>query len=212
MMMNRSANSDGSPVTGAGVIGHHWVPFFLEGAVLVALGLLAVVIPSIASSAATNALGWVFLISGAVGFATTHWTRHLPGYWWSLVSALLGLLVGALLILQQTSDLYRGLYIGWPIERIAPLALVLVVFFAIEGMASIMYALSHRSAYSKRWAWMLASGIIDLILAIVVVLGIAGTAAWAVGLLVGVNMVFGGIALIGMALHARVEGTGVEGS
>jgi uncharacterized membrane protein HdeD (DUF308 family) len=211
-MRKRSASGVGSPDPEGGAIGHHWIPFFLEGAVLVALGLLAVVIPSIASSTATNAFGWLFFVSGAVGLATTHWTRHVPGYWWSLVSALLGLLVGALLILQQTSDLYRGLYIGWPIERIAPLTLVLVVFFAIEGMASIMYALSHRSVYSKRWAWMLASGIIDLILAIVVVLGIAGTAAWAVGLLVGVNMVFGGIALIGMALHARAEGTGVEGS
>jgi uncharacterized membrane protein HdeD (DUF308 family) len=171
-----------------------------------------VALPSITASAATQTLGWLFFVSGAVGLATTHWTRHLPGYWWSLVSALLGLLVGALLLSQQTGDLYRGLYIGWPIERIAPLTLVLVVFFVIEGIASIMYALSHRRIDSKRWVWMLASGIIDLALATFVVLGMAGTAEWAVGLLVGVNMVFGGVSLIAMALHARFEDIHVNGS
>ena len=50
---------------------------------------------------------------------------------------------------------------------------------------------------------MLISGIIDLILAAIIFAGLPGTAAWALGLLVGINMVFGGAALIGMALAAR---------
>src|SRR4030088_2667671 len=50
---------------------------------------------------------------------------------------------------------------------------------------------------------MLASGIIDLILATIILAGLPGTAAWAIGLLVGINMVFGGSALIAMELHAR---------
>lgn len=208
--MNRSAR--GIIGTNGNAIGRHWILFFLEGIILAGLGLLAAAIPLVATSAAPNAIGWLFFVSGAVGLATTHWTRHLPGYWWSLVSALLGLLVGALLLSQQTDDLYRGLYVGWPIERIAPLTLVLIVFFAIEGIVSIMYALSHRSPYSGRWTWMLASGIIDLVLATIVVLGIAGTAAWTVGLLVGINMIFGGVSLMAMALHARVEYSGADGS
>jgi uncharacterized membrane protein HdeD (DUF308 family) len=50
---------------------------------------------------------------------------------------------------------------------------------------------------------MLASGIIDLILAAIIFAGLPRTAAWAIGLLVGINMVFGASALIAMALHAR---------
>ena len=50
---------------------------------------------------------------------------------------------------------------------------------------------------------MLASGIIDLVLATMIFAGLPSTAAWAIGLLVGINMVFGGSALIAMALHAR---------
>ena len=50
---------------------------------------------------------------------------------------------------------------------------------------------------------MLVSGIIDLILAALIWSGLPGTAAWALGLLVGINMLFGGTSMIAIALHAR---------
>jgi uncharacterized membrane protein HdeD (DUF308 family) len=50
---------------------------------------------------------------------------------------------------------------------------------------------------------MLASGVVDLILSALIFAGLPSTAAWAIGLLVGINLVFGGAALVGMALHAR---------
>ena len=91
----------------------------------------------------------------------------------------------------------------WPLSGVLSLTLVLIVFFVIEGVASIMFALEHKRELSGRWGWMLASGIVDLILAAIILAGLPGTAAWAIGLLVGINMVFGGSALIAMALHAR---------
>jgi uncharacterized membrane protein HdeD (DUF308 family) len=66
-----------------------------------------------------------------------------------------------------------------------------------------MFALEHKRELSGRWGWMLMSGIIDLVLAALVFAGLPSTAAWAIGLLVGINMVFGGSALIAMAQHAR---------
>jgi uncharacterized membrane protein HdeD (DUF308 family) len=82
--------------------------------------------------------------------------------------------------------------------------LVLIVFFVVEGAATIMYALEHRRELSGRWEWMLVSGIIDLVLAGIIFAGLPGTAEWALGLLVGINMVFGGMALVAIALHARL--------
>jgi len=79
----------------------------------------------------------------------------------------------------------------------------LTLFLLFEGIASIMLALSHRHGFSARWGLMLVSGIVDLVLAGIIFLGLPGTAAWAIGLLVGINLVFGGSALISMALHAR---------
>ena len=60
-----------------------------------------------------------------------------------------------------------------------------------------------RRNENPEWGWMLVSGIIDLVLAAFIFAGLPSTAAWAIGLLVGINMVFGGSALIAMALHAR---------
>jgi uncharacterized membrane protein HdeD (DUF308 family) len=168
----------------------HWVLFLIEGIILVILGLAAIAIPRIATLAAEILFGWLFLISGIVGLVTTFWMRQAPGFWWSLVSAILGIGAGIVLLL-------------WPLSGVVSLTLVLIMFFVIEGVASIMYALNHRREQSGRWGWMLVSGIIDLILAAMIFAGLPGTAAWALGLLVGINMLFGGSALIAMALHAR---------
>jgi len=168
----------------------HWKLFITEGVVLLVLGLAAIVVPPIASLAVAIFLGWLFLVSGMVGLLTTYWMRHAPGFWWSLLSAVLALVVGVVLI-------------GWPIGGVLSLTLVLITFFLIEGIASIMYALEHRRQLPDRWGWMLASGIVDLVLAALIFIGLPATAAWAIGLLVGINMVFGGVALIAMAMTAR---------
>jgi len=168
----------------------HWVLFLIEGIVLVVLGLIAIVLPPIATLAVEILVGWLFLISGILGLITTFWMRGAPGFWWSLLSAVLGIGAGIVLL-------------AWPLSGVLSLTLILIVFFTIEGIASIMYALEHKRELSGRWGWMLASGVIDLILAAIILIGLPGTAAWAIGLLVGINMIFGGSALIAMALHAR---------
>jgi uncharacterized membrane protein HdeD (DUF308 family) len=168
----------------------HWAMFLIEGIVLLVLGLFAIVIPQIATLAVAILIGWLFLISGIVGLIGTFMMRQAPGFWWSLVSAVLGLAAGLVLL-------------AYPVSGAVSLTLVLIVFFVVEGVATIMFALDHRMQLSGRWGWMLASGIVDLILAVVIFAGLPDTAAWAIGLLVGINMVFGGAALIAMALHAR---------
>jgi uncharacterized membrane protein HdeD (DUF308 family) len=168
----------------------HWVLFLVEGVVLLVLGATAVVLPPIATLAVTILLGWLFMVSGVIGIITTIWMRHAPGFWWSLLSAVLGIAVGAMLLAS-------------PLVGAFSLTLVLITFFIVEGVASIMFAFDHRRELSGQWGWMLMSGIIDLALALMIFAGLPSTAAWAVGLLVGINMIFGGAAMIAMALHAR---------
>jgi uncharacterized membrane protein HdeD (DUF308 family) len=174
----------------AGAVRRHWGLFLFEGIVLVILGLLAVLAPVIASVAATIFFGWLLLISGIVGLVTTFRARQAPGFWWSLLSAIVGIVAGVLLL-------------GWPLLGTLSLTAVLIAFLFVEGVISIMYALEHRNALSGRWGWMLASGIVDVILGVILFAGLPGTALWALGLLVGINLLFGGWALIMMALHAR---------
>ena len=168
----------------------HWKMYLAEGVVLILLGGIAIVIPPLATLAVTIVLGWLFLISGLIGLVTSFWMRHAPGFLWSLVSAALGIVVGALLL-------------GSPVSGAFSLTLVLIAFFVIEGVVTIMFALDHKRELSGRWGWMLVSGIVDLLLSVMIFTGLPSTATWAIGLLVGINMIFGGAALIGMALHAR---------
>jgi len=168
----------------------HWRLLLTEGIILVVLGAAAILVPPLATITYTILIGWVFLISGAVGLVTTFWMRHAPGFWWSLLSALIAIVAGVVLL-------------GWPLTGALSLTLVLTAFFIVEGIASIMYAIEHRNQLTGRWGWMLLSGIVDLVLAAIILAGLPGTAAWAIGLLVGINMLFGGVAMIGMALAAR---------
>jgi uncharacterized membrane protein HdeD (DUF308 family) len=168
----------------------HWKFYLIEGIILVALGAAAVMVPQVATVAVTILLGWVFLISGIVGLFTTFWMRGVPGFWWSLLSAVLAIAVGVML----------GV---WPIRGAFSLTFVLIVFFFAEGIASIMFALEHKRDLPEAWGWMFVSGLVDLILGGIIVAGLPGAAEWAIGLLVGINMIFGGVALIAMALQAR---------
>jgi uncharacterized membrane protein HdeD (DUF308 family) len=174
----------------ANALHQHWKLYLAEGVVLVVLGLIAIVIPPLATLTVTILFGWLFLVSGVMGLVTTFWMRNAPGFWWSLISAALGVLVGGMLLARPVSGAFS-------------LTIVLVAFFMIEGIVSIMFALDHKRELSGRWGWMLVSGVIDLVLGAMIFAGLPSTAAWAIGLLVGINMVFGGSALIGMALHAK---------
>lgn len=190
MTMNRPTDEAGMERAVAGAIHAHWMLFLIEGIMLVILGAGAVILPVVATFAFTLVIGWLFLISGGVGLVTTFWMRNAPGFWWALLSAIVGIAAGIVLI-------------RWPLNGTLSLTLVLIVFFVAEGIATIMYAIDHRNQLSGRWVWMLASGIVDLILAGIIFAGLPESATWALGLLVGINLLFGGTAMIGMALAAR---------
>jgi len=186
--------------------------FLVEGTILIVLGCCAVILPSITSSTTTLLIGWVFLVSGIVGLVPMFLAETYPGFWWSLVSALLAILVGVMLITNHSQDLYGGL-IGWPFQLAAlgPTRKLIVLFFLIEGGASIMFAFEHRRQFTARWAWMFLSGIVDLILGAILILDLPGTSEWTMGLLIGINMILGGLALIAMGRgHARVSTVGTS--
>ena len=64
-------------------------------------------------------------------------------------------------------------------------------------------SLEHRRELSGRWQWMMLGGVMDLVLAAIIIEGPPGTLTWALGLLVGIDLLWGGMSLIAMAMHAR---------
>ena len=172
----------------------HWKAFLFEGILLAVLGIAALILPPLASLAITIFLGWMFLISGIGGLIVTYWARSTPGFWWSLISAALAVFAGMLLLAR-------------PMQAVLTLTIVLGAYFLAEGVATIMYALEHRRELSGRWSWLLISGLVDIAISFMVITGLPSTAEWAIGVLVGINLLFGGATLIGMALAARNSNT-----
>lgn len=168
----------------------HWKAFLFEGILLAVLGVAALILPPLASLAIAIFLGWMFLVSGIGGLIVTYWARSTPGFWWSLVSAALAVLAGMLLLAR-------------PMQAVLTLTIVLGAYFLAEGVATIMYALEHRREPSSRWSWLLISGLVDIAISFLVITGLPSSAEWAIGILVGINLLFGGATLIGMALAAR---------
>ena len=166
----------------------HWVLFLVEGIVLVILGLLAIVVPQIASLAVTLLVGWLFLISGGVGLVTTFMARAAPGFWWALLSAVLGIAAGLVLLV-------------WPIGGVVTLTLLLIVFFMVEGISKVIFALTIRPL--PNWGWVLASGVVGILLAFYLWANIPLTAAWLIGILLGIELICEGVALGSLAWQAR---------
>ena len=187
--LQSSANSDVSSSL-AKALRDHWGVFLAEGIILILLGLAAIVVPPIAGLAATIFLGWLFLMAGVIGLLTTFRARHAPGFNWSLLSALAALIAGAVLLWN-------------PLQSLATLTYVLIAFFIIDGILIIILSLIHRRELSGKWEWMMVNGVIDLILAAIIISGLPGTLVWALGLLVGIDLVFGGMALVAIALEAH---------
>ncbi|MGH8336404.1 MAG: HdeD family acid-resistance protein, partial [Gammaproteobacteria bacterium] len=116
----------------------HWRLFLTEGIVLLILGALSIVLPQVATIAVEVLIGWLLLVSGIVGLITTLRMRSAPGFWWSLISAVLGIVAGIVLL-------------RWPLSGTVSLTLILTLFLAIEGIVSIMFALDHKRELSGRW-------------------------------------------------------------
>jgi uncharacterized membrane protein HdeD (DUF308 family) len=173
----------------ADAIHAHWKFFLAEGIIMLVLGLVAIAVPEIASLAIAILIGWLFFIGGI--FRTLSVLRHrgTPGFVWSLLTAVLAIVLGLVLLLR-------------PMAGVLTLTVALIIFFVIEGIAAILLAVEHRR-HLPSWGWVLLSGLVDLLLAFLIWDGWPSSAGWAIGLLVGINMVFVGVSMIMTAIAAR---------
>jgi len=173
-----------------GSIRAHWWVFLIEGIVLILLGIGAILIPVIASLTVAIFLGWLFLIGGIAGGATALSRPKAPGFWWAILSAVVTIIAGMLLI-------------GWPFTGVLSLTVVLAAYLFIDGIASIAFALSHRGHMTRGWPWLFVNGIVDLIMAGIIIWLLPVAAFWALGIIIGVDLISGGSSLVGMAMAAK---------
>jgi len=177
----------------------HWRLYVFQGVLMIVLGVLAVAAPAFATLTVDIYVGWLFLISGVLGLIAMFSARNVPGFLWTLITALLSIVVGGVLLWK-------------PVEGAVSLTIVLTAFFIVEGIFQAVAAFTYRDAMPRSWGWLLASGLADLALAAIIIAGWPGTAAWTLGLLVGVNLLTTGWAVVMVALGARDIAQSVKAS
>lgn len=152
-----------------------------EGILFVILGILAIALPVAFTIGTELFVGWLLLIGGIFQAYRTFQARHVKGVAWNFLTALVYIILGLF-------------FIFYPIPGILSLTALLIAFFLVEGISKAIYAFQMKPRQS--WGWLLFSGIIALIMALIIWSGWPGTAFWVIGLLVGINMLFFGMSLI----------------
>jgi uncharacterized membrane protein HdeD (DUF308 family) len=171
-------------------LGAHWRLFLFQGVVMIILGVLAVAVPVAATIAVDIYFGALLLISGIVGLGAMLSAKDIPAFLWSLITAAVSAAAGALLIWK-------------PVEGALSLTMLLTAFFIVEGVFQIVTSVAYRDVIGSSWGWMLASGVADLALAAIILLGWPVTAIWTLGLLVGINLLSSGLAIVMTAFAGR---------
>jgi uncharacterized membrane protein HdeD (DUF308 family) len=169
--------------------------FTIYGVVLALLGILAIAAPMVATLATSIFIGWV-LVAGAIFglIADFRAGKDAPGFWWNLITALLYLVAGILLI-------------GNPVTGAVSLTIVLAAYLLAGGVAKLVLGFQHKKDIPNAWGWVVFSALVDIVLAFLIFQGLPGTAFWAIGLLVGINLLMMGIAIVVTALSCKKMAT-----
>ncbi|WP_102959525.1 HdeD family acid-resistance protein [Mangrovicella endophytica] len=167
----------------------HWKAYTFQGVLMIVMGILAILVPFAATLASTLFFGWLLLIGGVLGTIGAIRARGRQGFWSNLLLAVLVAVLGLVIIVD-------------PLAGSVTLTWMLALYFLLSGLINITAAQALRTSTRRFWLLVL-SGVLDLVLAGILILGLPGTAIWAVGLFIGISLLSSGIALLMAALDAR---------
>ena len=169
-------------------VGRNRLLYLVQAVLMVVGGAVAILFPVFASAAFVRLLGWILIASGIIQALSLISARNHPSFWLALISSVLAVVVGYLM-LRNT------------VETMLVISILLIVFFMVEGIAKIVFALTIRP--HQGWFWVLASGILAIVLAVILWNSMPVTAGWLIGLLLGVNLITEGMALAGLVWTAK---------
>jgi uncharacterized membrane protein HdeD (DUF308 family) len=177
-------------------VADNWGWFLALGIVLVVAGIAAIMFPLVSTIAAKIALGWIFLAAGVVMIIHAFSIQRWGGF---LMELLLGVLY-----------LFAG---GWlaffPFTGIVTLTILLAALFLAEGVVEVI--MGFRVRPHEGWGWLVFSGLIAVAVGLLIAAELPSSAVWAIGLLVGVNLLSTGISFIVLALAGK-RGTAPAGA
>ncbi len=158
------------------------------GVVVMILGLAAILLPFVATMAIEILLAVILIVAGVTQGVHAFKSQQPKGLALRLFAAALYGIVGILLL-------------AFPLSGALTLTLLLAVLFAVVGAFKVALALHIRPFPS--WGWLMFSGLLAIALGTLIWMGLPGTATWAIGLLVGIELLFSGWTMIAFGISVR---------
>ncbi len=162
--------------------------YLIQGVLLVVAGVFAILYPIISSVAVIVLLGWLLIASGVLQGISLIGARHVPHFWLQLISFVLSVLIGFLFLRD-------------PEQGLLTVTLLLIVFFMAEGLSKVVFALTIRPF--PNWGWVLASGLVGIVLSLILWASMPVTAVWLIGFLLGIELISVGAAMAYLAWQVR---------
>jgi uncharacterized membrane protein HdeD (DUF308 family) len=167
----------------------HWLILLVEGVALVGFGALALFIAPLMSLGTVTALGWCLLLGG-IAAMIAYFPYRAARISYLLFLAAFAVIAGLALLVKPWSGAIS-------------LTVILIICLALLGAAKLTFPLERSRYLSGYRGWIQASSVVDLVLAGLMFADLPETALWAPGILLGANMILGGIALVVIALLER---------
>jgi uncharacterized membrane protein HdeD (DUF308 family) len=155
---------------------------------MVLAGVLALIFPVFASSGILALLGWLLIISAIAQIVSLLGSTQVPYFWLQIISVALEILVGYLLISNPAAGLMAVTFL-------------MLVLFLIGGVTRVVFALMIRPM--DDWIWILASGLVAIACALVLLGNLPEASTWLLGLLLGLELVAIGGAQAWLAWRLR---------
>jgi uncharacterized membrane protein HdeD (DUF308 family) len=160
----------------------------LWGVLLVIFGFIAIGTPFLAAVAVSVVVAWLIVLAGIVHVALAFHAHGAGSVIWKLLVGIAYLAFGGYMLVH-------------PVLSVASLTLVLAVLFLIEGVLNIVLYFKMRPLHGS--VWVLVDGVITLLLGAMIYMQWPFSAAWAIGILVGVSMMISGFTRIALSWAVR---------
>ncbi|ALN71123.1 MULTISPECIES: HdeD family acid-resistance protein [unclassified Aureimonas] len=167
----------------------HWRAFSLQGLLMALAGGAALLAPLLATLVSTFFFGWMLILLGFAGLIACFRMRGATGFWSNLAFTVLTLLLGGIILFD-------------PFTGAVTLTTALAVYFLLVGLATFPLAMAFRES-TGRFVLLVLSALVNVALALFLVIGLPGTAVWAVGTFLGISLLISGVSLLLAALDAR---------
>lgn len=155
--------------------------FKIFGVVFILGGIAALTVPAVAGIAIELLLGWLFFGVGCIQLTAAFSAHRHSSFWFKFLWAILFTLVGLWLLLR-------------PAEGVQALALVVGVLFLAEAVVKISFSWQRRN--TPNIGWILVSGVLSFLIAMILLSGWPQQSATFLGILVGINLLINGIVVL----------------